>query len=232
VNVPVRRVPSVAVLGTGDELVEPAETPSFAQIRNSNSYQLLAQCAEEGWPARYLGIARDERDETRKLVASGLEAELFISTGGVSVGERDYVGATLRELGVEIFFDKVSVKPGKPTTFGTQNEKLVFGLPGNPVAALVCFHLFVKTAVRCRIGARDPLPRKFPLPLFTVLKSSGDRPTFRPCKLATREGVLGVAPLEWHGSGHLAALAGADGLFLQAANTGVQEDEHVPFYPF
>ena len=232
VNVPVRRTPNAAILGTGDEIVEPSEKPGAAQIRNSNSYQLLAQCAEAGWSARYLGIARDERDETRRLVAAGLEAELFISTGGVSVGDRDHVGTTLRELGVDIRFDKVAVKPGKPTTFGVRNGTLVFGLPGNPVAALVCFHLFVKTAVRCRCGARDPLPRAQPLPLFASLKSSGDRPTFRPCKFVTRNGVAGVAPIEWHGSGHLAALAGADGLFLQAPDAVIADGETVDCYPF
>ena len=232
VRVPVRKRPLVGILGTGDELVEPNETPGAPQIRNSNSYQLLAQCAAQHLPTTYLGIARDSREETRKRIELGLKCDVFISTGGVSVGAHDHVGASFQELGVEIFFNKVAIKPGKPTTFGRRGETLVFGLPGNPVAALVCFHLFVMTAIRQRAGAADPLPRWFSLPLSENVRGSGDRTTFRPCKLIVKDGATLVAPVTWHGSGHLAALSGCDGLFVQKPEEDLTSGDRVTYYPF
>jgi len=231
-SVPARRKLRVAILGTGNELVEPDQTPGPAQIRNSNSYQLLAQCAAHGLAARYLGIAPDNRAETRRLLEEGLQSDVLVSTGGVSVGEHDHVGAALRELGVKIHFDKVNIKPGKPTTFGTRGEKLVFGLPGNPVAALVCFHLFVLTAIRQRMGARDSPPRWITLPLLNPVKISGDRTTFRPCKLHVKDERTFVEALEWHGSGHIAALVGADGIFAQKPNESLEAGAPVTYYPF
>ena len=235
VNVPVRKLPSTVVLGTGDEIVEPHLEPGPAQIRNSNSYQLIAQCATHGIQARYLGLAPDQRAETVSLIAQGLESELFISTGGVSVGDHDHVGAAFKDLKVNIFFDKVAIKPGKPTTFGVklrndEGQTLVFGLPGNPVAAWVCFHLFVMTAVRVRCGAREPLPRWLSLPLLDGSGKSCDRTTFRPCKLVQHEGQTKVAPVAWHGSGHLSALVETDGLFVQPAGSESGAGERVTVY--
>jgi molybdopterin molybdotransferase len=233
VQVSVRKHPRVAVLGTGDELVEPHETPGPAQIRNSNSCQLIAQCAAQRLDAQYLGIARDNREQTRQLVEQGLAAGVFISTGGVSVGAHDHVGDVFKELAVEIFFNKVAIKPGKPTMFGRRGETLVFGLPGNPVAALVCFHLFVLTAIRQRMGAAEPLPRWLSLPLAETIGSGGeDRTTFRPCKLNVKDGATWVTPVTWHGSGHLAALAGCDGLFVQKPAETLNAGERVTYYPF
>jgi len=230
-QVAVRAVPRVAVLGTGDEVVEPHETPGPAQIRNSNSYQLLAQCATQRFPAHYLGIAPDDRAKTRELIESGFQSDVLVSTGGVSVGEHDHVGASFKELGVQIFFDKVAIKPGKPTTFGTRNGTIVFGLPGNPVAAYVCFHLFVMTAIRQRMGAADPLPRWLSLPLTSAVKEAGDRTTFRPCKLVIRNHATCVESQEWHGSGHLASLVGIDGFFVQRPEQELSAGDAVTFYP-
>lgn len=230
-NVSVRRKPRVAILGTGDELVEPHVAPQPAQIRNSNSHQLLAQCTAQQLDAVYLGIAPDERDATRKLVEAGLQSDLFISTGGVSVGEHDHVGAAFKELGVEIVFDRVAIKPGKPTTFGRRGETLVFGLPGNPVAAFVCFHLFVLTAVRQQIGAAVALPRQLALPIDSDLKTDNDRTTFRPCRLVVKEERTWVQPVAWHGSGHLAALVGADGLCVQNVGAEIKRGDVVAYYP-
>lgn len=223
-SVPVRRVPRVAVLATGNELVEPYLPATGAQIRNSNSYQLLAQCAEQHWPTTYLGIARDTLDDTRTKIAEGLSHDLLITTGGVSVGEHDYVGPVLNELGVTLAFNKVAIKPGKPTTFGVKNKTLVFGLPGNPVAAFVCFHIFVRTAIRKALCARDPLPRFQNFKNTTALKSPGDRTTFRPARLTSD---ATVEALEWHGSGHLAALLNSDALIVQDANTSVDAGQPV-----
>jgi molybdopterin molybdotransferase len=227
-SVPVRRAPRVAILATGDELVEPNLPAVGAQIRNSNSYQLLAQCAEKHWQTTYLGIARDTIEETRRRLIEGLSYDLLITTGGVSVGEHDYVGRVLEELGVKLAFNKVAIKPGKPTTYGVKDQTLVFGLPGNPVAAFVCFHIFVRTAVRKALGAKDPLPRFHTFPSAAHLKSPGDRATFQPARLVTENGAFEtVESLRWHGSGHLAALLSADALLLQEANTAIEAGQGV-----
>lgn len=231
-HVPVRQQARVAILGTGDELVEPDKIPEPSQIRNSNSYQLLAQCASHHIPARYLGIAPDREEETRALVDAGLQSDVFISTGGVSVGERDFVGTAFKDLGVEVLFNKVAIKPGKPTIFGKCGSTLVFGLPGNPVAAFVCFHFFVLTAIRQRAGAQNPLPRWLLLPLSNGIKDGGDRTTFLPAKLIIKNNATFVLPLEWHGSGHLSALVGADGLFVQKPEEKLNEGDNVTYYPF
>jgi len=226
-SIPVRRNPRVAILATGNELVEPYLPVSGAQIRNSNSYQLLAQCAEQHWPATYLGIARDTLDETRARISEGLGYDLLITTGGVSVGEHDYVGPVLREMSVPLAFNKVAIKPGKPTTFGVKNQTLVFGLPGNPVAAFVCFHIFVRTAVRKALGATDVLPRFQNFRAATALKSPGDRATFRPARLVSDAKGTSVEAIEWHGSGHLAALINANALLLQDANATIEAGQPV-----
>ncbi len=234
VDVPVRKTPRAAILSTGDEIVEPHLTPGPAQIRNSNSHQLLAQCAANRIEARYLGIAPDNRDTTRRLIEDGLQSELFLSTGGVSVGDHDHVGAVFKELGVEIFFDKIAIKPGKPTTFGIYKSVdpcLVFGLPGNPVAAWVCFQMFVLTAVRVHCGAAEPLPRWHSLPLMDGVSGVAERTTLRPAKLVVQDGETKVKPVDWHGSGHLAALVGTDGLFVQLAGAEAVQGQSVTFYP-
>jgi len=230
-QVPVRKPLLVAILGTGDEVVEPELTPGPAQIRNSNSYQLLAHCAANQLKTKYLGIAPDDRETTLKMVEEGLKADVLISTGGVSVGEHDHVGAAFKQLGVDVRFSKVAIKPGKPMNFGRRGESLVFGLPGNPVAAYLCFHMFVLTAIRQRLGASDPLPRWLSLPLTTAVRSSGDRTTFNPAKVIVKDSASHVAPIDWHGSGHLASLVGIDGFFVQKPGEEISAGERVTFYP-
>jgi len=231
-QVGVFRKPRLAVLATGDEIIEPHRTPTLAQIRNSNSYQALAQAASLGLETEYLGIAPDEPAATRALIERGLQADLLVTTGGVSVGDKDHVGATFKALGVEIFFNKVNIKPGKPTTFGRKASTLVFGLPGNPVAALVCFHMFVALAARARMGFAEPQVRSFPLRLRGKAPVGGDRVTLRPAKLLVEGGQTFVTALEWHGSGDLCGCVGADGLIRQHANTALEDGECVDFYPF
>ncbi len=228
-KVPVFRKPRLAVMGTGDELLEPEQVPGPSQIRNSNSYQIVAQAAANGLEAEYLGIAPDDESATRKLIERGLAADVLISTGGVSAGDRDLVGEAYSDLGVEIHFSKVAVKPGKPTLFGSKGETLIFGLPGNPVAALVCFHLFVMTALRKRMGMQNPLPVKRRYRVRGSVKAGGPRPTFRPARLDTA-GETVVVLMEWHGSGHLAACAGADGFVYQPAGEALEDGQSAEFY--
>jgi molybdopterin molybdotransferase len=228
----VRPLPRVAVLSTGNELVAPHETPGPAQIRNSNAVQLIAQCARCGIRADDLGVVRDDPESTRAALMRGLAYDVLITTGGVSVGTHDYVGPLLRELGVAVHFDKVAVKPGKPTTFGTRGETLAFGLPGNPVAAFVCFELFVRTALRARSGESAPRPRFLRLPLAAGLRGGGDRTVFRPARMIADAAGTRVEALRWNGSGHLAALVGIDGWIVQPEGAELEVGAVVDVLPW
>lgn len=227
----VYRKPRLAILGSGDELVEPGAQPAPSQIRNSNSYQLLAQAAAHGLHAEYLGIAPDDPQATRRMLEQGLAADVLISTGGVSVGDKDHVGSALKALGVEMLFTKIDIKPGKPTVFGKRGRTLVFGLPGNPVSALVCFHLFALTALRTRLGYSDPLPRRTALPLLDPHRAKGDRVTLWPAKFVLHQGQTFARIVEWHGSGHLTACVGIDGFVRQAPGQHFAQGQSVECFP-
>ncbi len=150
--VSVRRRPVVAVLSTGDELVDLGQPLAPGQIVNSNAYTLAAAVGEAGGTPRLLGIAHDTVEETRRVFSEAFTGDMVLSTGGVSMGTFDLVRQTLAELGVGERFWKVAQKPGKPLTFGMRDRVPVFGLPGNPVSSLVCFYLYVRPALRAMQG--------------------------------------------------------------------------------
>ncbi len=206
--------PRVALLSTGDEVVEPAQTPGPGQIRNSNTPMLVAQTARAGAVPLALGIARDRLDSLRPLISEGLKADVLVLSGGVSAGKFDLVPGVLQELGVVPHFHKVEMKPGKPVFFGTHAGGLVFGLPGNPVSSLVCFELFVRPALRRLQGHADPGPRMVPLPLAEDFAYRTDRPTYYPAKLELHADGWRVRPVPWFGSADLRALCGTDALLL------------------
>jgi len=156
-RVKVVRRPVVAVLATGDELLEAHEPLEPGKIRSSNSYTIISQIRACGAEANYLGIARDTMDNVRSHMEKGLSADMIVSSGGVSVGDYDYVKNALEELGVEFKFTKVGIKPGKPTVFGLLGDKPVFGLPGNPVSSMVTFEQFVRPALLKMMGRRKLL---------------------------------------------------------------------------
>jgi molybdopterin molybdotransferase len=213
----VRAVPAprVAVVPTGDELVEPAERPGPGQIRNSNGPMLLAQAARAGGVPRLLGIARDWPESLRALVAEGMREDVLILSGGVSAGKLDLVPGVLREAGVAARFHKVAMKPGKPVFFGTgPRGQPVFGLPGNPVSSLVCFELFVRPALRRLAGHADPGPRQVTAALAEDFAHRSDRPTYHPAALEGGPGGRRVRPVPWFGSADLRALAGANALVV------------------
>lgn len=151
-----RRRPRVAVLATGDELVEIDQALSPGKIVNSNAYTLAAAVREAGGVPHVFGIIHDTREALRAAFAEALSEDIVLSTGGVSMGIFDLVRETLAELGVRELFWKVAQKPGKPLTFGRRGQTLVFGLPGNPVSSLVCFYVYARPALRAMLGVHEP----------------------------------------------------------------------------
>jgi molybdopterin molybdotransferase len=216
--------PRVAVLSTGDELVEAPQVPGPGQIRNSNGPMLAALAARAGAALRYLGIARDRLDSLRPLVSEGLDADVLVLSGGVSAGKLDLVPGVLQEAGVIAHFHKVAMKPGKPVLFGTRDHDgrrtLVFGLPGNPVSALVCFELFVRPALRHLAGHADAGPRWVKAALAEDFLYSTDRPTYHPARLEATATGIRVRPVPWFGSADLRGLSRANALVLLPAGDG------------
>jgi molybdopterin molybdotransferase len=215
--VPVFRRPVLGVLATGDELVEPVETPAEGMIRNSNSVQLIAQAGRAGFEVRYLGIAGDSPGGIGKAMKDGEgDVDVYIVSGGVSVGDYDYVPTVLEEAGFEMLIGKVAMKPGKPMVFARSDDAYVFGLPGNPVSAFVLFEIFVKDFCYrlegheykpdlriCRLGS--PFKRK-----------SAARLVHLPVKV-TGEGEANM--IEYHGSAHIHAYCEADGIMRVDSGT-------------
>ena len=207
--------PRVTVLPTGDEIVEPGNKPGPGQIRNSNGPMLLAQTMRAGGIPRYVGIGRDTAESLRSLIRDGLAgSDVLILSGGVSAGKFDLVPGVLQELGVVSRFHKVLIKPGKPLFFGTLGEgaKLVFGLPGNPVASFVCFELFIRSALRKMSGHADPGPHQMKLPIADDFAATNDRPTYWPARIENSQDGSRVRPLPWFGSADLRALHTANAL--------------------
>ncbi len=224
--VQVRPAPRVAILPTGDEIVEPAQAPGPGQIRNSNGPMLLAQTCRAGGQPRLLGIARDHRASLRALIGEGLQADILVLSGGVSAGKHDLVPGVLEELGVRVLFHKIQIKPGKPLLFGIHDKNdaptLVFGLPGNPVSSLVCFELFIRPAIRRLKGLSDPGPLLVPARLTEDYPYRTDRPTYHPARLflggAAKEGSAWcVQPVPWFGSPDLRGLLAANAFVLLPA---------------
>jgi molybdopterin molybdotransferase len=208
-------VARVGVLATGNELVEPGTTPGPGQIRNSNGPMIAALSARARATATHLGIVRDDPRDMADRIRKGLsDADVLLLAGGVSAGAADLVPGVLADLGVTTHFHKVRMKPGKPVLFGTTDGSLVFGLPGNPVSAFVCFELFVRPAIRALAGHADPGPRVQSLPLAEKLDASNDRPTYHPARLTPDRRVT---PLPWFGSADLRALLAADALIVLPA---------------
>lgn len=203
--------PEVAILPTGDEIVEPGEPLGPGQIRNSNAVTLMGLAERAGAVPRYLGIGRDRLESLIPLVREGLKAQVLVLAGGVSAGKRDLVPGVLTELGVEAHFHKVEMKPGKPVFFGTRGATLVFGLPGNPVSAFVCFELFVRPAIGILRGESDAGPRITRAILSCEFAYRTDRPTFYPVIVSEEEGRWLIRPVPWFGSADLKGLCGANG---------------------
>jgi molybdopterin molybdotransferase len=219
--------PRVAIVPTGDELVEPGQAPGPGQIRNSNAVMLRALAIEEGARALVLPIAPDEPGALGRILERGLESDLVVISGGVSAGQRDLVPAALDALGVKCIFHKVRLKPGKPLWFGAGPSRgdgpgaLVFGLPGNPVSALVGFLLFVNPACRALAGKPKSRPCWAKARLNGGFTHRGDRTTYFPARLVDQgedaASVRSIVTLDWSGSADLRAASAADGFAVFAA---------------
>jgi molybdopterin molybdotransferase len=220
-RVPVFRRPRVAVLATGDEVSEPHTTPPPGGVRDSNRYALLAAAREAGCEAFSLGIARDDYATQRDAILRGIDlADVVLTSGGVSMGTRDLIKPILAELGT-VHFGRVSFKPGKPTTFATIGDKLVFGLPGYPVSSLVSFEVFVRPALRALQGDARPERPRVQVALETPIKPSPDRPEYQRITVRFHNGRLWAASTGAQGSSRLLSLRDANGLLLVPAGTAV-----------
>jgi len=208
--------PRVAVLATGDEIVPPGVAPGPGQVRNSTSYALLGMAQEAGAMPRFLGIARDRKNEIRRSVLRGLDADMLLLTGGVSVGARDFVAEVLRGAGVNILFHRVNIRPGSPLLFGTARRTLVFGLPGNPVSTAVTFLQFVRPAIRAMLGRTDLLPARFPAVTDEPLEGGQKRCYLRG--IVRREGgTFHVKTTGSQSSGVMTSMLTADCLIILPA---------------
>lgn len=213
-HVTVFKRPRAAVLSTGDEVVDISATPGPLQVRNGNSLALETLIVLTGAEGQSLGNAPDEKNELRRYIERGLEADLLIISGGVSMGKYDLVEMVLGELGTQFVYDSVAIRPGRPAVFGLCRGKPVFGLPGNPVSTMVTFELFVVPAIDILSGSE---PR--PLPIFRArlahaLHERSELTHFLPARVETVRGEPEVSVLPWQGSGDVVTLAQSNALLV------------------
>jgi len=216
----------VGVISTGNELVEPDCVPAGAQIRNSNSSQLMAQLARAGAIGKYYGIARDEEESITKLMKMALEEnDLLLISGGVSFGDFDLVPRVMRALGLTIHFNQVAMQPGKPLTFCTGEKKAVFGLPGNPVSTFLQFEVMVRAFLDRMAGVTEHAP-VLQMPLATdYSRKRAERLSWIPCTITPAGEAM---PVEYHGSAHITALTTAWGVItIPRGQSWIQKGEIV-----
>jgi molybdopterin molybdotransferase len=214
-RVRVGRRPRVAVLSTGSELVEVSTKPSAAQIRNSNTYTLAAYAAQAGAVVDMLGIVEDTPEATRNaLIRASDNCDIVITSGGVSMGDYDLVKAALLEIGAEIYFDKVIIRPGKPIVFARRGQTFFFGLPGNPVSTSVTFNVFVRPAIRKMQGDASPMLPIVTAELSRPIKDKSSRRSFLPARFHVEAGGAMAEPLKWGGSSDLVAFMRANALII------------------
>lgn len=219
----VSRLPRVAVISTGDELVEPNEKPKGAQIRNSNGIQLMAQLAQTPALATYAGIARDTEASTQMVLQEALSKnDVVLLSGGVSMGDYDFVPAVIQALGVNILFKSVAIQPGRPTVYARQGNKAIFGLPGNPVSSFILYELLVKPYLLGMMGHHH---RHLTLTLpmgQTYTRRKAERRSLVPVTITHNE----IQPITYHGSAHINAYIAADAvLIVERGVTEIKQGE-------
>lgn len=230
-QVSVAQKPLVAALATGSELVSIEQIPGRDQIRDSNNYSIAAYSELAGARTQILPLTTDDTANLKERIAAAAQtADVIVTSGGVSMGVYDFTKTALRELGAELFFERVALRPGKPTVFGRlPDQTLVFGLPGNPVSVSVTFNLFARTALRVMQSARDQeLPKETAL-LARTVKGTADRASYLPAQLTTNDdGQLIAFPLKWGGSSDFVSFSLATALIVVPAGvTSLEADDTV-----
>lgn len=225
-EVSVSRRPKVAVLATGSELVPVAQKPGQDQIRDSNNFTISAYAELAGAAVERLPLAGDDTNLLKQqIVAAAERNDVVITSGGVSVGVYDFTKPALRELGATIYFERVALRPGKPTVFARlPNGTLFFGLPGNPVSVSVTFNLFARPALLMMQAAKETSLRADWAVLASKVKGALERESYLPATLSTDdEGRLTASPLKWGGSSDFVGFVRATALIVVAADTGMVE---------
>lgn len=225
-QIEVGRRPRVAVLATGSELVAVEEKPGQDQIRDSNNYSIGAYAELAGAVVERLPLAGDDTSLLKRQISQAAQrSDIVVTSGGVSVGAYDFTKPALHELGAEVFFERVALRPGKPTVFARlPNGTLFFGLPGNPVSVSVTFNLFARTAMLAMQGAGQPtLPEDWAI-LERAVKGTVERESYLPAELSTTdEGLLLARPLKWGGSSDFVGFVRATSMIIVPAGTGLLE---------
>jgi molybdopterin molybdotransferase len=225
----VGRRPEVAIISTGDEIVDVDQPRPMGKVVNSNSYSLAALVRETGALPRMIGIVPDTREATIAAIESALESDCIISSGGVSVGAYDFVKDALDALGAETKFWQIAMKPGKPVVLSRVRGRVYFGLPGNPVSCMVSFLLFIAPALRKAMGQKTAIrPPTVKTRLMGPLKSRGDRRNYLRVRVVARDGELLTYPMPSQGSGVSTSMVQANGLaIVETGITNVSAGESI-----
>jgi molybdenum cofactor synthesis domain-containing protein len=222
----VSRRPKVSVLATGSELVAVDQKPGKDQIRDSNNFSIAAYAELAGAVVERLPLAGDDSSLLQRQILDAAErSDIVVTSGGVSVGAYDFTKPALKELGAEIFFERIALRPGKPTVFARlPNGVLFFGLPGNPVSVSVTFNLFARTAMLAMQGAKEASLHADWAVLTRSVKGAVERESYLPAQLSTTgEGLLIAEPLKWGGSSDFVGFLRANSLIIVPQDTGVVE---------
>ena len=230
----VRRKPRVAILATGDEIVMPGEPIGPNQIVSSNSHALAAAVESYGGDPFSLGIAPDERQGLKTMAAGARGADILVTTGGASVGDHDLVQSVLGEIGLELDFWKIAMRPGKPLIFGSIGETRLLGLPGNPVSALVCALIFLRPAIGRMLGLDEDSAACFPARIDRALAANDERQDYLRANLeASESGELAVSPFERQDSSMISLLANSEALIVRPPfDPPVSKGDMVKVIPF
>lgn len=211
------RRPEIAVIATGDELVMPGETPGPDQIIASNLFAIKALAEAEGAHVRLLPIARDSEQALRDVLALAAGADVVVTIGGASVGDHDLVARVAGDMGLERAFHKIAMRPGKPLMSGRLGDAVLLGLPGNPVSAIVCGHLFLLPLLRALQGVPDPAPKPLKARLAVALPANGPRAHYMRATLTPGDGWPGILPAASQDSALLTVLSDSGALLIRPA---------------
>ncbi len=224
-KVKVSELPNVAVMVTGSELVEPGERPiKGGYIYNANGYSLQAACRDIGIEPHYLGIVKDDLESIVNALKSVEKSDIILISGGVSMGEYDYVKEAVIKSGGEVVFHKVAIKPGKPFLFAKKGKQLIFGMPGNPVSVMVGFWKFIRPTIYKMQGADEVFPTRVPAYFKGIYKKKSDRPHYISVKLKKEGDKLLAAYIKSNGSADVPAFEKGDGMIEVPKDTTLLED--------